>query len=107
MQRTAETIVIENLDCVNVKIDKQLLKQALPVLEKYGFQLTHALHMFLDQVVREGGIPRGMVKPPKCLEDMTKEEFDIEMQKAYDSIAAGRTFSEEEVFERLHRLYGI
>ena len=45
------------------------------------------------------------IKKPLSIHDMTKEEFDAEIQKGLDSIEAGRVFTPEEVSENLQRLY--
>ncbi len=44
---------------------------------------------------------------PISVEEMTKEEFDAELQKGFDSILAGRLYSAAEVDAILKKEYGI
>ena len=66
--------------------------------------------MFLRQVVLQRGIPFEMKIPkrePLIYQELTKEQFDAEMQKGFDDIKAGRTHSLEEVRESFQKEYGI
>ena len=38
---------------------------------------------------------------------LTKEQFDLEIQKGYDSIKSGRTYTADEVEEELNKEFGI
>ena len=38
---------------------------------------------------------------------LTKEQFDLEIQKGYDSIKSGRTFTANEVEEELNKEFGL
>lgn len=44
---------------------------------------------------------------PLDMSQMSKEQFDAEIQKGITDIENGRVYSVEEVEEEMHRLYGI
>jgi predicted transcriptional regulator len=44
---------------------------------------------------------------PVSIGNLTKEQFDLEMKKGMDDIAAGRVVSADEVEAEMRRLYGI
>jgi len=99
MQNTAENTAFE--------IEVKLLEKAAPVLNRQGLSLSKAISIFLRQVVLQDGLPRNMIRPPLCLEDMTGEELAAELQKGLDDVAAGRTRPAKEVFADMKRKYGI
>ena len=43
---------------------------------------------------------------PVAIGSMTKEQFDMELQKGMDDIAAGRVISADEVEAEMRSLYG-
>jgi len=51
------------------------------------------------------GIYNKEIKKPICIDDLTDEQFDTEMQKGMDSINAGRIIPVEKVRERMKRRY--
>ena len=72
--------------------------------------MSNAIGMFLKQIVMHRGIPFDMTIPapvPVSIGSMTKEQFDLEMQKGIDDIEAGRVYSADSVEEEMRRMYGI
>ena len=47
------------------------------------------------------------VRKPLCMSDLTKEQFDAEIEKGMADVENGDLYSIEEVEEELHRLYGV
>ena len=80
------------------------------VLNQLGIPMSNAVGMFLRQVVIQRGIPFEMKLPankPLDMSQMTREQFDAEIQKGIADIENGRVYSVDEVEEEMHRLYGI
>ena len=101
MQRTAN---------IYARVEPEVKEQAETVLSQLGIPISSAIGMFLRQIILHKGIPFEMklpIKHPLCLDDMTKEEFDAELQKGYDDVAAGRTRDAREAFADMKRKYGI
>ncbi len=76
------------------KVDSETLEQAKMLLNKLGIPMSHAIDMFLRQVVIEGDISFVMKEPEK-----DRSEGTDDMEK--------RIYSADEAKELLHKLYGI
>ena len=65
--------------------------------------------MFLKQIVIQRGIPFEMKlssAKPVAIGNMTKEQFDIEMQLGLDDVQTGRVLSADEVESEMRNIYG-
>lgn len=95
---------------VFARVEPEVKEQAEMVLNQLGIPMSNAVGMFLRQVVIQRGIPFEMKLPankPLDMSQMTKEQFDAEIQKGIIDIENGRVYSVDEVEEEMHRLYGI
>ena len=95
---------------VFARVEPEVKEQAEMVLNQLGIPMSNAVGMFLRQVVIQRGIPFEMKLPankPLDMSQMTKEQFDTEIQKGIADIENGRVYSVNEVEEEMHRLYGI
>lgn len=95
---------------VFARVEPEVKEQAEIVLNQLGIPMSNAVGMFLRQVVIQRGIPFEMKLPankPLDMSQMTKEQFDAEIQKGIADIENGRVYSVDEVEEEMHRLYGI
>lgn len=95
---------------VFARVEPEVKKQAEMVLNQLGIPMSNAVGMFLRQVVIQRGIPFEMKLPaskPLDMRQMTKEQFDAEIQKGITDIENGRVYSVDEVEEEMHRLYGV
>ncbi len=84
--------------------------QAEAILNQLGIPMSNAIGMFLKQVVLHKGIPFEMKLPsstPLSVSSLTKEQFDMEMQKSMDDLAKGRVTSIDAVEEEMRKLYGV
>ena len=90
---------------VNVRIQKDIKKQAEQILETIGVPTATAIDMFYRQIILNKGIPFELVIPTalKSREEVTKEEFDKMMNLAVEQVRKGQTTPVEEVFEELYR----
>ena len=95
---------------VFARVEPEVKEQAEMVLNQLGIPMSNAVGMFLRQVVIQRGIPFEMKLPankPLDMSQMTKEQFDAEIQKGITDIENGRVYSVDEVEEEMHRLYGV
>ena len=94
---------------VYTRVDPDTKEQAELVLAELGIPMSNAIGMFLKQVVIQRGIPFEMKLPaskPVVIGDLTKEQFDAQMQLGMDDINAGRVVSADDVEAEMRRLYG-
>ena len=95
---------------IYTRVDPETKEQAEAILDQLGIPMSNAIGMFLKQIVMHRGIPFDMTIPtpvPVSIGSMTKEQFDLEMQKGIDDIEAGRVYSADSVEEEMRRMYGI
>ena len=95
---------------VFTRVDPETKEQAEAILAQLGIPMSNAIGMFLKQVVMQRGIPFEMKLPsalPLSMESMTTEQFNMELQKGMDDIAAGRVVSADEVEKEMRRIYGV
>ena len=94
---------------VYTRVDPETKEQAELILAELGIPMSNAIGMFLKQVVIQRGIPFELKLPaskPVVICDLTKEQFDAEMQLGMDDINAGRIVSADDVEAEMRRLYG-
>ncbi len=95
---------------IYTRVAPETKAQAEAVLRQLGIPMSNAVDMFLKQVILQRGIPFDMKLPtrkPVAIHDLTPAQFDAEIQKGMDDIAAGRVKSADEVEQEMRRLYGI
>ena len=95
---------------VFTRVDPETKEEAEKILSQLGIPMSNAIGMFLKQVVLHRGIPFEMKLPsttPLSFGGMVKEQFDAELQKGMDDIAAGRVVTADEVESEMRRRYGV
>ena len=94
---------------VYTRVDPETKEQAELILAELGIPMSNAVGMFLKQVVIQRGIPFEMKLPsarPLVIGEMTREQFNAEMQAGLDDIQAGRVVSADDVEAEMRRMYG-
>ena len=94
---------------VFTRVDPETKAQAEAILNQLGIPMSNAIGMFLKKIVLQRGIPFDMKLPvsaPLAIGNMSKEQFDLEIQKGMDDIAAGRVISADAVEAEMRSLYG-
>lgn len=94
---------------VFTRVDPETKEQAEAILNQLGIPMSNAIGMFLKQIVMHRGIPFEMKllsSAPIAAGALTKEQFDAELQKGMDDIAAGRVLSADAVETEMRGLYG-
>ncbi|MBR1439393.1 MAG: type II toxin-antitoxin system RelB/DinJ family antitoxin [Synergistaceae bacterium] len=92
-----------------IEVDPELRRKAENILGKIGMSYTQAVDMFTRQIVLRNSFPVELnvpVKKPLCLEDMTEDEIDTEIQKGIDALEAGRVYTLEEAKAIMEAEYG-
>ena len=95
---------------VFTRVDPETKERAEAILTQLGIPMSNAIGIFLKQVVIQRGIPFDMKLPPHvpvAAGGLTKEQFDAELQKGMDDIAAGRVIPAEAVEEEMRRMYNL
>ena len=92
-----------------VRIEPEVKEQAETILNALGIPASNAITMFYKQIILHNGLPFE-VKLPDHLPDasrMTPEQLNIELEKGYADMQAGRTRPASEVFADIRKDYGI
>ena len=95
---------------VFARVEPEVKEQAERVLEQLGIPMSNAVSMFLRQVVLQRGIPFEMKLPPKRplnLDEMTKAQFDAQIEASFAEMESGRLASAEDVAARMRGKYGL
>ena len=94
---------------IYTRVDPETKEQAELILAELGIPMSNAVGMFLKQVVIQRGIPFEMKLPsarPLVIGEMTREQFNAEMQAGLDDIQAGRVVSADDVEAEMRGMYG-
>lgn len=92
------------------RIDPELKEQAEHILNSLGLPPSSAITMFYKQVVLQQGLPFNVklnYREPLDIGSMTKNELQAELGKAYQSVLSGDAKPANEVFESLHKEFGL
>ncbi len=85
---------------VYARIDSDLKQNAETIMSQLGVNPSSLIQMLYSQIVLRKKIPfevsLGDVEIP-TIANMTKEELNSQLQKGYNSIRSGKTYSEAEV----------
>lgn len=94
---------------VFTRVDPETKEQAEQILTQLGIPMSNAIGMFLKQVVIQRGMPFEMKLPsarPVAIRELTKEQFDAELQLGLADVRAGRVVSAADVEAEMRSLYG-
>ena len=95
---------------VFTRVDPETKEQAELILSQLGIPMSNAIGMFLKQVVIQRGMPfevKLSSPRPVAMGDLTKEQFDAQLQLGMDDIRAGRVVPAADVEAEMKRLYGV
>ena len=101
---------------VYTRVEPEIKEQVEGILSRLGIPMANAIQLYFNQIILQNGIPfdvklpheRGLwgTKEPLVYSELSKEEFDAEIEKGMSSMRAGRGRSSKEVRERMQRKYG-
>ena len=92
------------------RIEPDVKEQAESILTALGIPVSNAINMFYKQIILQRGIPFEMKLPQEKMVDMTKltaKELDVELEKGYQDILAGRKKPASKIFDEIRKDYGI
>ncbi len=93
---------------VFTRVDPDTKEQAEAILNQLGIPMSNAIGMFLKQVVMRRGIPFDMRLPaPISAGGISAEQFNSELRKGMDDIAAGRVVPADVVETEMKGLYAV
>lgn len=95
---------------VFTRVEPDIKEQAEVVLSQLGISMSSAVEMFLRQVVLQRGIPFEMKLPPDkptSVDSLSKEQFDYEIRKGYESIINDDVYSADAVAEEMSKEFGL
>lgn len=98
-----------NTAAVYARIDPELKAEVDDILSRLGVTPSSVVQMLYSQIKLTRSIPFGIklpAKAPLSLAELTTEQLSAELQKGYDSILSGKSYSADEVDEIMHREYG-
>ena len=101
MQRTSN---------VFARVEPEIKEQAERVLSQLGIPMSNAIGLFLRQIIMQRGIPfdvKLLPHKPVAIGGMSAVELNIELEKGYADIAAGRLYDLDDVVAKMDRDYGI
>ncbi|HZK17875.1 MAG TPA: type II toxin-antitoxin system RelB/DinJ family antitoxin [Clostridia bacterium] len=91
------------------RVEPEVKEKAEMVLNKLGIPMSNAINIFLRQIILQNGLPFEVKithNEPLVLGNLTREEFNNEMEKGFDDLRVGRVVSADKVAERINREYG-
>jgi addiction module RelB/DinJ family antitoxin len=97
---------------IYVRVEPHIKEQAEAILSKLGISMANAIQIYLNQIVLRGGIPFEIKLPqetttkiPLVYSELSKEEFDVEIQKGIDDINTGRISSVKQIINDVQERY--
>ena len=95
---------------IYARIEPDIKKQAEDILSSLGVSASSAINMFYKQIILNKGLPFEVKIPtarPVDISRMNAETLDMELEKGYADMQAGRTKSAAQVFADIRRDYNV
>lgn len=92
------------------RIEPEVKEQAESILSELGIPASNAINMFYKQIILQRGLPFEVKLPsarPLDASALSAEEIDMELEKGYEEMKAGRTKSVKSTFADIRKDYGI
>ena len=93
---------------VYTRVEPELKEQVEQVLSQLGIPMANAINLFLHQIVLQKGIPFDVKLPQRMPLDyfaLSEEQFDVEIEKGFASLSAGKIVPANQVREKMQRQY--
>lgn len=89
------------------RIEPALKEQAEAILNALGIPASNAITMFYKQIILQNGLPFEVKLPehPLDVSRMTAAQLNVELEKGYADMQAGRTISAEQAFADIRKEY--
>ena len=92
------------------RIEPDVKEQAEGILATLGIPASNAINMFYKQIILNRGLPFEVKIPtagPVDISRMNAEILDMELEKGYADMQAGRTKSAAQVFSDIRKDYNV
>lgn len=92
------------------RIEPEVKEQAESILSALGIPVSNAINMFYKQIILQRGIPFELKIPERHPVDMRmldEEQMDMELEKGYADMLAGRTKPAGEVFAGIRKEFDL
>ncbi|MBQ0067111.1 MAG: type II toxin-antitoxin system RelB/DinJ family antitoxin [Phascolarctobacterium sp.] len=99
-----------NTALVQFRCDADLKNKTTALYESLGLDLPSAFRLFMKRSLQVHGLPfpvTTLPTRPRCLEEMSKAEFDAMMEPGFKDMEAGKFRPAEDVFDELEKEYGF
>ena len=94
---------------VYTRIEPEIKEKAELILSRLGIPMANAIQLYLNQIILHNGIPFDVKIPihsqPLIYSELSKEEFDVEIEKGMASMREGKGSSSKEVREKMQMKY--
>jgi len=91
---------------IYTRVEPALKEQVEAILAQLGLPMASAIHLFLNQIVLQNGLPFYVKLPETKVLDysaLTQQQFDTEIEKGIRSIEEGKTLSSNKVRENMRK----
>ena len=92
------------------RIEPEVKEQAESILATLGIPASNAINMFYKQIILNRGLPFDVKIPntrPVNVAELTEAELNVELEKGYADMVAGRTKPARQAFDDIRKDYGI
>ncbi len=92
------------------RIEPDVKEQAESILSALGIPASNAINMFYKQIILNRGLPFEVKLPagrPVNVTELSDAELNVELEKGYADMVAGRTKSARQAFADMRKDYGI
>lgn len=92
------------------RIEPDVKEQAESILSALGIPASNAINMFYKQIILNRGLPFEVKIPetgPANVSKLSEAELNVELERGYADMKAGRTKSARQAFADIRKDYGI
>ena len=92
------------------RIEPDVKEQAESILSALGIPASNAINMFYKQIILNRGLPFEVKIPetgPANVSKLSEAELNVELERGYEKMKAGRTKSARQAFADIRKDYGI
>ena len=91
---------------VTARVEPEIKERAEEILNRLGISSSSGINMFYRQIILWNGLPFRPslpMRPPKSLDEMTREEFDAKMARGIAQAKAHEGIPSETFFDSLRQ----
>ncbi len=95
---------------IYARIEPEVKEQAEGILSALGIPASNAINMFYKQIIIQRGLPFDVKIPssrPIDMSTLSEEQMNLELEKGYVDMKAGRTKSAGKAFADIRKDYNL